>query len=106
VLVLEQVVAGKVEAAAHDARDRRVLDLGLVALARLAEEVEAHARAARADVAPAQRRDAERAVLAPVLLAADAHERLVHHLHDRPRARAPWAARQREVAPHGAPDAR
>jgi hypothetical protein len=72
----------------------------------LPEEVEAHARPSCPHVASAKRRDAERAVLAPVFLAADAHERLVHHLDDGGEHALLGRPGSAEVAAHRAPDAR
>jgi hypothetical protein len=72
VQVLEQLLAGQVLAARHDARQARVRDFNVIDLAALAPEPKANPLRADVGVAVAHGGQAERAVLARILLVADA----------------------------------
>src|SRR5207253_6848899 len=73
--VLEELGAGKVAAALHDAGEPLVGEGDVVLDAALSAEAEAQRRSAHRDVPAPQRRQAERAVLARVLVVAYADQR-------------------------------
>ena len=79
--VLEQLAARQFLAAPDDAREARIAERDVVELARLALEAEPDRRAGDSRVAVAQRRQAERLVVARVLVVADADQRLLEELH-------------------------
>src|SRR5207249_2467884 len=71
---LEQLLAREVTAAPHDAREPPVPEIDGVRLAALAAEREVQLRARDLDMLAAQRGEPEGAVLAGILLVADADE--------------------------------
>jgi len=82
VLVLEQLLPRQVPAAAHDARELRVVHGDAVELAALAAELEFHARAAHLHVAVAHGGEAEGVVLLGIALVADANRGALEEPHD------------------------
>ena len=80
--VLEEFVAGQVEAALHNAREAAVVEVDDVALAALALEFEADRRAFDIDVLVAQRGEAVGVIFLRVLLVADADEGGFEQAHD------------------------
>src|SRR6202171_566319 len=100
VQVLEQLLSRKVLALLHDAREPPVGDRHLVADAALATEREAQPRAVDLDVPAAQGGEPERAVLAGVLVIANADERLGEQGHDRRQDLPPGQVASAQVAFH------
>ena len=83
VVVLKQLVAGKIAALFDDAREAPVVQIDFVLDTALAAEREPHALSLELDVRVAQRRQAVRAIRSRVFVVADANQRLFEQLHDR-----------------------
>src|SRR5204863_3109945 len=98
--VLEQLLSGKVLALLHDAREPPVGDRHGVIDSALAAEAEQQLRALHLDVTLAQRREAEGAVLARVLVVADADQRLVEQHHHGSEDLAPREIARAQIALH------
>ena len=81
--ILEQLLPRQIAARLDDAGEPAIVEVDLVLDAALAAERERHLAAAHLDVAVPQRRQAERTILAGVLVVADADQRLLEQLHDR-----------------------
>src|SRR5581483_7218188 len=79
--VVKQRLAGQLLHAAHDARKSRIGERHFVTHTALAAEAKAQLRTAHAHLPLAQRRQAERSVLARILLVADANESTLQQTH-------------------------
>ena len=104
--VLEQLLSGQLLTVLNDPSDATVGDRNRVRHAALAAELEAKLGARHRDVSSAKRREPEGAVVARVLVAADADERLLQQPHDRGEHFFTRKRRLRDVLLDASPDAR
>ncbi len=104
--IAKEHLARQILAAQHHAREAPIVDLHRVLDAALAPEMKADVRAAHVDVLFAQRRQAEGAVGARVLLVADADQRDLEEPHHRRQHLLAREARAAELRVHRGADPR